>query len=58
LERDRHLQDIKLLLAILVAAVLLGGYLYLQTLSDQAEREADRTIEGLHDAAARPLPDE
>ncbi len=44
------LRDIKPLLAILVAAVLLGGYLYIQTLSDQAEREADRTVEGLNDA--------
>jgi hypothetical protein len=51
-------QDIKRLLAILVAALLLGGYLYLQSLSDQAEREADRTVEGLHDAAARSLPNE
>jgi hypothetical protein len=40
------------LLAILVAAALLGGYLYVQTLSDHAEREADRTVEGLRDAAA------
>ena len=53
MERNRHLQDIRLLLAILVAAVLLGGYLYIQTLSDQAEREADRTVEGLDDAARR-----
>jgi hypothetical protein len=29
------------------------GYLYVQTLSDQAEREADRTVEGMRDAAAR-----
>ena len=57
-EGGRHLQDIKLLLAILVAAVLLGGYLYVQTLSDQAEREADRTVQGLHDAAAGSRPDE
>ena len=53
MERNRHPRDIRLLLAILVAAVLVGGYLYVQTLSDQAEREADRTVEGMRDAAAR-----
>jgi len=50
---ERKLPDTRLLLAILVAAVVLGGYLYVQTLSDQAEREADRTVEGLNDAATR-----
>ena len=50
-ERNRQPRDIRLLLAILVAAVLLGGYIYVQTFSDQAEREADRTVEGLNDAA-------
>lgn len=47
---ERHLRDIKLLLAVLAAIAATAGYLALQSISSDADRDADRGVQQLRDA--------